>query len=243
MRKTSSIADAVFSAADAIAAQPLLFDLADIPIDLGLGKAAARLTHTAAITTRDDARVLAIAACKLAGLSDLETARRVGCSRNTIGPVMEQLERSGRVPGLQQRLAYALGRVAESSALELHRLIDDGDWNLETAGAVRSLGVAMGIATEKLQLVTGQATQITEQRIGAPAADVVEEYNRKLREVFAPILPIDTQSNGDVRKLLNDKPLDLIATGFATVAHPPPAALATLPGGGIAPAAPLRIDD
>ena len=229
MPKSSSIAEAAFSAAEAVSNQPMLFDAAVIPLDLELGRAAARLEHTGAIATRDEARVMAIAACKLAGLSDKETAGKIGCSRNTVAAVMEQLERRGRIPGLQERLAHALGRVAESSALELHRLIDNGEWDMETAGAVRSLGVAMGIATEKLQLVTGQATQIVEQRWGAPSADAVKEWETKLRQVFGPIIDTtDCQSNGSPRNLLNDRLQDPIATESATES----AVLVTVTGGG-----------
>src|SRR6185369_9772701 len=111
--------EAAFAAADAVATQPALFDASAIPLDLELGKAAARLAHTGRITERNEARAMAIAACKLAGLSDRETAARVGCSRNTVPAVMEHLESSGHVPGLQARLAVHLGRVAESAALEL----------------------------------------------------------------------------------------------------------------------------
>jgi hypothetical protein len=222
MKRSSSIADAAFSAAESVASQPALFDASAIPLDLELGQAAARLCHSGRITERNEARAMAIAACKLAGLSDRETAARVGCSRNTVPAVMEQLETSGRIPGLSARLAVHLGRVAESAALELQRIIDSGEWDMESSSAVRALGVAMGIATEKLQLVTGQATAIVEQRTSGPDPAAVREWEAKLRAMFGPVLelqaPADSESGG---KLLSCKALEPFATHSAQ-AHGPP---------------------
>jgi len=242
-RGINSLARAAFDAAESVASQPQLFDSAVIPLDLELGKAAFRLAHTGQTTTRDEARVMAIAACKLAGLSDKETAKRVGCSRNTIGPVMEHLESSGMIPALQQRLAHALGRVAESSARELQQIIDDGDWTMDTTSAVRSLGVAMGIATEKMLLVTGQVTARIETMVGAPA-DAVKAWEEKLRQVFGPVieLPPDSQSVASSPKCLSDRDDIIVATHSATHDTPSVALLVADPArpgaqgaGGVAP--------
>jgi|SRR6185436_8695676 len=223
-----SIAAAAFSAAESVASQPSLFDANEIPLDIGIGRAAARLAHSGQITCRDDAKAMAIAACKLAGLSDKATAAKVGCSRNTIGPVMEHLERAGRIPALQARLAYSLGRVAESSALELQRIVDEGQWTLEASSAVRALGVAMGIATEKLQLVTGQSTAIIEQRIGAAGPEARAEWESKLRQAFGLTLeaeapgpaPADGQSEASRPILQLNGPSAPLATEFATDSRP-----------------------
>jgi hypothetical protein len=233
----SSLATAAFAAAESVASQPQLFDASIIPLDLELGRAAKHLAHTGAVVTSNDAKVLAIAACKLAGLSDKETAARVRCSRNTVGPVMEHLERSGRIPVLQERLTHHLGRVAESAALELDRVINDGVWNTDTSGAVRSLGVAMGIATERLLLMTGQATQIIEQRVGAPSADAVKQWEEKLRQAFGPVIDLTTDSQSVVStpKCLTDKRDTLVATCLATQSSPAEALVQSGPG---APGAP-----
>jgi len=217
-----SIAAAAFSAAESAASQPNLFDADSIPLDIEIGRAAARLAHSGAITTRNEAKAMAIAACKLAGLSDKATAAKVGCSRNTIGPVMEQLERAGRIPALQARLAYSLGRVAESSAIELQRIVDDGCWTIENSSAVRALGVAMGIATEKLQLVTGQATAILEQRVGPAGPDARAEWEGKLRRAFAMDIepasgPSDSPSEGSASNPLITEGSVPFATVSATV--------------------------
>jgi hypothetical protein len=190
---------------------------------------------------------MAIAACKLAGLSDKATAAKVGCSRNTIGPVMEQLERAGRIPALQARLAYSLGRVAESSANELQRIVDNGEWTMESAGAVRALAVATGIATEKLQLVTGQATAILEQRVTSAGADQVREWEGKLRQAFGIAAPtLDVQSQAHPPKQLTDRLPAALATesatdpGRAAVAVAAPGARAVGTGGGGSPPPPPR---
>jgi len=236
-RANQSVARAAFEAAEAVASQPEFFDSGLIPLDLEIGKAAVRLAHTGSATTRNETRVMAIAALKLAGLSDKETAKRVGCSRNTIPHVMEHLESSGMIPALQQRLAHALGRVAESSARELQDIIDEGDWTADTTGAVRSLGVAMGIATEKMLLVTGQVTARIETMVGAPA-DAVRHWEDKLRQVFGPVIDVgpDVPSGGNSPKLLNDKhdPFETAVQAAATAvpAEPDPSAQGA---GGVAP--------
>jgi hypothetical protein len=168
------------------------FVLADeVPIDTELTKAAKSLAYTGKITCRNEARALSIAACKLAGLSDRETAKKLGCSRNTIAPVVALLERTGKLLGLQQRLSDKLGRVAEASADELNGLIGDGIWNLDRSNAVKALAVAAGVATEKYLLLNGQATAIVEQRLGATPADQVAEWDAKLRHVFGSVIDIE----------------------------------------------------
>src|SRR4029453_17680796 len=225
MGTSTTIADACVSMGDEVARQGDFFDA--LPIELPLCKAARQIASTGKATSRDEARALAIAACKLAGLSDSETARRMGCSRNTIAPVIEQLERSGRIPSLQVRLQGKLGQVAESAADEIIRLIGEAQWNMDRAGAVRALGVTLGIATEKHLLLTGQPTAILEQRVGAPTADAVREWEEKLRQLFGPVIevnsasPPDAQSAGVPPKCFSDRAALIFAPPFATL--PPPA--------------------
>ena len=102
----------------------------------------------------------------------------------------------------------------------------------------------MGIATEKLQLVTGQATQIVEQRLGAPSADAVREWEEKLRQTFGPVIEIndttDCQSEDTTRNLLTDRLCNPIATETATesaVLVPVSASPSGPGGGGGSPAA------
>jgi transposase len=231
MGTSATIAQACIGLGEDLASQGELF-AGIIPIELSVCQGAKRLANTGRITSRDEARAVAIAACKLAGLSDSETARRVGCSRNTVAPVIEQLESSGRIPGLEIRLRSKLGRLAESAADELLELIGSGaGWTQERAGAVRALGVALGISVEKHLLVNGQSTAIVEQRVGAPTADAVREWEEKLRQLFGPVIevsaaPPDEQSEGCDPKCLPDKATPIVATPLATVPS-----LARLQGG------------
>ena len=219
-----AVAEACIGLGEELAGQAELFEPGAMPFDLEVCKGAKRLAATGRITTRNDARAVAIAACKLAGLSDAETARRVGCSRNTIAPVIEQLESSGRIPSLQTRLQTKLGRLAESAADELLDLVgQDGGWNQDRSGAVRALGVALGITVEKHLLVTGQATQIVEQRVVAPTADAVREWEDKLRSLFGPVLDVEALPGNpsDVQPVDPTLPTNTLADPATPLATPP----------------------
>jgi transposase len=190
-----TIASACLDVAEELASQPLLFDSNLLPVDVPILRAAKRLTSTGQIAGKDEATALGVAACKLAGLSDRETAKRLGISHSTVRGVFGLLTASGRVPAASDRLASRLGEVAESATEEIGRLITDanGDWTSEAAGAVRALGIAVGIAVDKSQLLTGQATAIVEQR-AAPPADVVREYEAKLRQMFGQVIDVSVDA-------------------------------------------------
>jgi DNA-binding Lrp family transcriptional regulator len=228
-----AIAEACIGLGEELASQGELF-AGIVPIELGVCQGAKRLASTGRITSRDEARAVAIAACKLAGLSDSETARRVGCSRNTVAPVIEQLESSGRIPGLEARLRCKLGRLAESAADELLQLIGSGDeWSQERSGAVRALGVALGISVEKHLLVNGQSTAIVEQRV-SPTADAVREWEDKLRELF-PVVELPPSDDPSVTSPLPVNHLNDVATGFATITSVPNSGSTGPLGGGGSP--------
>lgn len=225
MRRSTnrSIADACLDVAEELVAQPSLFDRDLVPLNLPVLRAAKRLSNTGKIATRDDATAMAIAACKLSGMGNAETAKRVGVTHHTVRNVIRFLEESGRIPSAQERMAHQLGEMAESASTEITKLIDqaDGKWSPAAAGAVRALGIAVGIGVDKYQLLTGSPTQILEQRVGVPAADVVKEYEQKLREAFGPIIDVETsttdsQSVVSPPKCLSDSSAPLIATQLAT---------------------------
>ena len=238
-----SLAATCLDLSEDLVSQPLLFDRDLLPVEVPILRAAKRLNNTGKIASRDDATAMAIAVCKLAGLGNAETAKRVGVSHHTVRNVLRILEDSGRIPSASQRLASQLGEMAESASNEIAKLIDeaDGAWTPASAGAVRALGVAVGIAVDKHQLLTGQATAIIEQRVGAPSADAVREWETKLRQVFGPVLDVETtttdsQSDVNQPKCLSDNHTYLVATQsaarsatqFATHASPIP----SIPGGG-----------
>jgi hypothetical protein len=229
MRQLShhAIADACLNVAEELVAQPSLFDANLLPVDVPVLRAAKRLASTGQITAKDEAVALGVAACKLAGLSDRQTGKQLGISHTTVKGVMRLLEASGRIPSTCDRLAGRLGELAESATEEIGRLITaaDGDWSSKSAGAVRALGIAVGIAVDKHQLLTGQATQIVEQRAGGPAADAVKQWEDKLREMFRPVIdisagPSDSASVDLVPNQLIDKPNRLLATPLATSSSP-----------------------
>jgi hypothetical protein len=235
----TTVANACLELSEELASQPQLFDLEALPIDLEVTQAARRVANTGVATTRDEARALAIGACKLAGLTDAETARRLKCSRNTIAPVVEQLERSGKIPGLNSRLSSKLGRLAENTTDAIDEIVGAAAWSLDTSSAVRALGVVMGIAVDKHQLMTGHATAIIEQRVSVPAADAVRAWEDKLKQCF-PVEELRSSDSGSVdlpHRSLIDKGNVPIATPLATTSSAPSPDFSLLcpppqPGGG-----------
>src|SRR4029434_8565511 len=72
----------------------------------------------------------------------------------------------------------------------------------------------------------GQPTAILEQRVGAPTADAVREWEEKLRQLFGPGIdaksarPPDPQSEGCAPKGRSDKAPPIVATPLAAVPLP-----------------------
>jgi transposase len=220
LSNSRSLAATCLDLSEDLVSQPLLFDRDLLPVEVPILRAAKRLNNTGKIASRDEATAMAIAVCKLAGLGNAETAKRVGVSHHTVRTVLRILEDSGRIPSASQRLASQLGEMAESASNEIAKLIDeaDGAWTPASAGAVRALGVAVGIAVDKHQLLTGQATAIVEQRVGAPSADAVREWEAKLRQVFGPVIDLETSPTDSQSDVILDNSL-LNNTSEANATH------------------------
>ena len=192
------LGDACLAVVDELRAQPELFDSKAIPVDFGALRGAKEIARTGKITAKDDARALAVACCKLAGLSDRETERRTGVSATTVPGVMRALEAAGRIPSAHNRLTQNLSDLAESSCSEMQRIIRqaDGEWTTGASNALKSLSIALGIVVDKSQLLTGQATAIVDQRVSGPSAEAAADWERKLRQAFGTV--IDLPDNADV---------------------------------------------
>jgi transposase len=192
------LGDACLAVVDELRTQPELFDFNAIPVDFGALRGAKEIARTGKITARDDARALAVACCKLAGLSDRETERRTGVSATTVPGVMRALEAAGRIPSAHNRLTQNLSELAESSCSEMQRIIRhaDGEWTTGSSNALKSLSIALGIVVDKSQLLTGQATAIIDQRVSGPSVEAAAEWERKLRQAFGTV--IDVPDTADV---------------------------------------------
>ena len=141
--------------------QPPLF--ADFPEDDGLVESVRRGTHakpvvTGRILSRDVDRLRGIVSDLLCGLSQRRVATKWGVGRNSIRRCIEVLEERGELEPLKVRLARRYSRVAELAAENMEEALEAGDV------PAASLPIMGGIAVDKMLLLTGEATQITERR-------------------------------------------------------------------------------
>lgn len=158
--------------------------------------------------TLDAQRCVMVGALKLLGCSDREIARVAKCDVRSIPLMVEELERSGQIPALKQRLEKSLGSNAEASGIALKRMLDkaaDGFESVELAAMIKAAATALGITVEKLQLVTGQATEIVEHKGGA---------GREAVESWARANAIEIEGAVDLQSGLNaPKPLQIQGVG------------------------------
>lgn len=121
-------------------------------------------------STLDERKLLYVGALRLLGASDRQIEEAAHVTRRTIPVLLAELEKSGRITPLKERLARATGDNAERANIALRALLDrasDGAGDIDLAAMIKAVSTAAGIATEKYLLLTGQATEIVEQRTGA----------------------------------------------------------------------------
>jgi hypothetical protein len=203
--------DAASQAAAELVSQPELFGgpVEDPRVAGAALLPAVRRPHTGAVVTRDEGKVLTVAALRTLGLSDRRIAAMAGVARESIGPIMQEAERRGLVRPLKERLASAVGMLAEEStaaARELVQDLRDGDRSEGVTMALRALGPIVGIAAEKMQLLTGGATEIVETRAGRSETDEAE-FLARLRSGSVPVeavevRPADSESDAQPRNPL-----------------------------------------
>lgn len=159
-----------------------------------------RYTGDRSTSPEHEQRNLMIGALRLLGASDREIETACHITRRSIAPILVDLEKTGRITPLKQRLAALVGDNAEQSALALRALLDKaqrGTESIELAGMIKATATALGITVEKLQLLTGAATEILEVR-GAAGRDEIEAWAKQFAipvEVVAR--PVDTVSAGN----------------------------------------------
>ena len=144
--------------------------------------------YTGERSTSNDERLLFVGALRLLGASDREIERTCGVTRRTIPLLLQELERTGRVTPLKDRLVKLVGDNAERSSLLLRQLMEqamDGQCDMDLAAMLKAVGSVNCFQVEKFQLLTGQATEIVEQRVAAGR----EEFERWWRESAIQIGP------------------------------------------------------
>jgi len=185
-------------------------------------------------------KALEIGALRLMDVSDRDIERVLGCTRRTIGAVMQRLEKENRITPLQERLQRRTGENAESSGLLLKRLLErglDGEVSIELASMIRAVGAVNEKQLEKNQLLNGQPTEIHEQRAAA-GRDEIEAFWKSITPISATVLgATDLESSAKVPETLqtgtNPPPCGPDASTMAATATGTTGAVTGGGGGGI----------
>ena len=152
--------------AESLVSQPALFE---IPSEASPAARAVvqRGRYTGERSTLDESKTLLVCALRALGCSDRKIAEAAGVARESIPLHLAAGEASGRIRPLKERLVSWVGLLAEESTLAARDLVASvraGDRSEGITHALRALGPMVGISVEKHQLLTGQATEIVEQR-------------------------------------------------------------------------------
>lgn len=129
----------------------------------------------------DEQTNLRVGAMRLLGLSDRSIERECGVDRRTIPHRLGFLEKTGRIPALKDRVATRTGDLAERSALVLSSLLDQASTtcNTDLAAMIKAVATLHGISVEKMQLLTGSATERIEH-IGGGGREAIEDWMRQM---------------------------------------------------------------
>lgn len=154
--------------------------------------------YTGGRTTRDPERVAFVGALKLLNYSDRQIAALAKCDVRSISVMVEDLERTGRIPALKERLIGIVGRNAEQTGILVDQLVSEalaGDRTLELSAMLKAAGQVADKLVEKNQLLTGAATE----RIETVNAAATEEREAWFRANAIPIeAAVDSESSGTV---------------------------------------------
>lgn len=193
------------------------------------------LRYTGERLEQDGQRCLVVGALRLLGCSDREIARVVKCDVRSIPLMLEEAEKSRRIPALKDRLSKLTGTNAERCQIALAELLDrasGGSVSVELAAMIKAVSTAGGINTQNLQLLTGGATEILEVRAGAGRAEIEGWMRDVVAEAPAIDAPVDLQSPGNAAK-----PLQIAANDGYEAASDTSAAAGGASLDGIAPGA------
>jgi hypothetical protein len=178
-----------------------------------LSSALVRRPHTGTVVTKDEGKLLLVSALRTMGHSDRKISALVGVARESIGPILMEAEKRGLVRPLKERLAQAIGLLAEESTAATRELVQevrDGNRDEGVTMALRALGPIVGISIEKVQLLTGGPTEILETREGRSPEDEAAFLARLTAQAAAAVeartvdvTPAsDSESDGCHSKLL-----------------------------------------
>ena len=242
-----------------LVSQPDLFPSEPSDAPLLSPSQAVRRVPSGKILANDEERCLLVAALRELGLSDRRISAMAGVARESIGPILLRMEKAGKVRPLKERLAGAIGLLAEEStqaAREMVQTLRDGDMSEGVTMALRALGPMVGITAEKVQLLTGGPTEILETRVAAApedeAAFLARLTERAAADLAARTVDVtpspDSESDGQQRNALarnGSVGPDTSADTTAIALDPdvagdrPPAPMPAEGAGGVTAAAPV----
>lgn len=130
----------------------------------------------------DDEQInLRVGAMRLLGFSDRAIERECGVDRRTIPYRLSWLEKTRRIPAVKDRVAMRTGDLAERAAIVLASLLDRAahETNADLASMIKAVGTVLGITAEKMQLLTGAATERIEH-IGGGGREAIEDWMRQM---------------------------------------------------------------
>jgi hypothetical protein len=163
----------------------------------------------------DESINLRVGALRMLGMSDRAIERECGIDRRTIPHRLGWLERSGRIPAVKDRVLLHTANAAERSGIVLGALLDRAhtEVSADLAGMIKAVAVAHGVTVEKLQLLTGAATEIIEHKPGVGRAET---------EAWAKAngLPLDCESTVLPNKCPISEGVALNTSGSDTTARP-----------------------
>lgn len=237
--------DALARVHEAATAQPSLFPQ-ELGIDHGVVTAARRLfrsksepKHTGAISTRDEQRATAVLLCLQAGMSRRQIRQKLGVHHYTIDAIEGAAETGGRLEPLNKRIRDALGRLVLDATQEARVALVDGSRDVDGAAWLKSVATALGIATDKMQLLMGAPTEILEHRSGPGRADLEAWLSSAGLQVVSPAAAVDVESPADAPNQLDCNAPSAVHTSTPTAGCLDPAQSGPIgpavetPGGGL----------
>ena len=199
--------------AESLVSQPALFDIGPNVSPAAQAVVATRGRYTGERSTLDESKTLLVCALRALGCSDRKIAEAAGVARESIPLHLAAGERSGQIRPLKERLQQWVGLLAEEStvaARDLVAAVRAGDRSEGVTMALRALGPMVGIAVEKHQLLTGQATEIIEQR-SAPNHDEFAAWMRSA--VAVETVPSQSESVGSAHVAVDLQALTTLGAG------------------------------
>ena len=168
-----------------VSSQPPLFSL-EAGFDKELVEQAKSYAHTGKTVAKDHERVAGIVEALLSGVSQRKVARSFHVSPNNLRKIVHELEASGKMDALKQRLSSKMGALVESSVDLTQEMVDDG------AIPANVLPILIGVISDKKALLDGEATVIVGRKEDQLSVEKVNAWWDGMKRA------VDVQSDGEV---------------------------------------------